>query len=43
MRKHSDPKVIHAALIGNAAIAVMQFIVAAISGSTSMVADDFLK
>jgi divalent metal cation (Fe/Co/Zn/Cd) transporter len=33
MRKHSDRRVIYAALVGNLAIAVMKFIVAAISGS----------
>jgi divalent metal cation (Fe/Co/Zn/Cd) transporter len=41
MRKHSDKKVICAALIGNSAIAVMKFIVAAISGSAAMLAEGF--
>jgi cation diffusion facilitator family transporter len=41
MRKHSDKKVIYAALIGNSAIAVMKFIVAVISGSAAMLAEGF--
>ncbi len=41
MRKHSDKKVIYAALIGNSAIAVMKFIVASISGSAAMLAEGF--
>jgi len=41
MKKHSDKKVTYAARIGNSAIAVMKFIVAAISGSAAMRADDF--
>jgi cation diffusion facilitator family transporter len=41
MRKHSDKKVIYAALIGNSAIAIMKFIVAVISGSAAMLAEGF--
>lgn len=41
MKKHSDKKVIYAALIGNSAIAVMKFIVAVISGSAAMLAEGF--
>jgi len=41
MKKHSDKKVIYAALIGNSAIAVMKFAVAAISGSAAMLAEGF--
>ena len=41
MKKHSDKKVIYAALIGNSAIAVMKFIVATISGSAAMLAEGF--
>jgi cation diffusion facilitator family transporter len=41
MKKHSDKKVIYAALIGNSAIGVMKFIVAAISGSAAMLAEGF--
>jgi uncharacterized membrane protein len=38
MKKHSDKKLIYAALIGNSAIAVMKFIVAVISGSAATLA-----
>ena len=41
MKKHSDKKVIYAALVGNFAIAVMKFIVAFISGSAAMLAEAF--
>jgi hypothetical protein len=41
VKKRSDKKVIYAARIGNFAIAVMKFIVAAFSCGTSRVADDF--
>ena len=41
MSKHSDKKVIYAALIGNFAIAVMKFIAAAVSGSAAMLAEAF--
>jgi cation diffusion facilitator family transporter len=41
MIKHSDKKIIYAALFGNSAIAVMKFIVAFISGSTAMLAEGF--
>jgi len=41
MRKHSDKKVIYAALIGNCAIALMKFVVAVISGSAAMLAEGF--
>jgi cation diffusion facilitator family transporter len=41
MRKHSDKKVIYAALMGNSAIAVMKFIAAGISGSAAMLAEGF--
>ena len=41
MRKHSDKKVIYAALIGNCAIALMKFMVSAISGSAAMLAEGF--
>jgi cation diffusion facilitator family transporter len=41
MKKHSDKKVIYAALIGNSVIAVMKFAVAAISGSAAMLAEGF--
>lgn len=39
--KHSDKKIIYAALIGNSAIAVMKFIVAFFSGSAAMLAEGF--
>jgi len=39
--KHSDKKIIFAALFGNSAIAVMKFVVAFISGSTAMLAEGF--
>ena len=41
MKKHSDKKVIYAALFGNSAIAVMKFIVAVFSGSAAMLAEGF--
>jgi cation diffusion facilitator family transporter len=41
MKKHSDKKVIYAALIGNSAIAVLKFAVAALSGSAAMLAEGF--
>ncbi len=41
MKKHSDKKIIYAALIGNSAIAVMKFIVAVSSGSAAMLAEGF--
>ena len=41
MKKHSDKKIIYAALFGNAAIAVMKFIVAVFSGSSAMLAEGF--
>jgi divalent metal cation (Fe/Co/Zn/Cd) transporter len=41
MIKHSDKKIIYAALFGNSAIAVMKFIAAFISGSTAMLAEGF--
>ena len=41
MIKHSDRKIIFAALFGNSAIAVMKFIVAFISGSAAMLAEGF--
>ena len=41
MKKHSDKKIIFAALFGNSAIAVMKFVVAFISGSTAMLAEGF--
>ncbi|MBC8430880.1 MAG: cation transporter [Desulfobacterales bacterium] len=41
MKKHSDKKVIYAALIGNSAIAVMKFIAAVSSGSAAMLAEGF--
>jgi len=41
MKKHSDKKVIYAALIGNSVIAVMKFAVAALSGSAAMLAEGF--
>ncbi|MGD2037085.1 MAG: cation diffusion facilitator family transporter [Desulfobacterales bacterium] len=41
MKKHSDKKVIYAALFGNSAIAVMKFIVAGFSGSAAMLAEGF--
>ena len=41
MKKHSDKKIIYAALFGNSAIAVMKFIVAVSSGSAAMLAEGF--
>jgi cation diffusion facilitator family transporter len=41
VKKHSDKKVIYAALFGNSAIAVMKFIVAVFSGSAAMLAEGF--
>jgi divalent metal cation (Fe/Co/Zn/Cd) transporter len=41
MRKHSDRRIIYAALIGNSAIGEMKFIVAAISGNAAMLAEGF--
>jgi len=41
VKKHSDKKVIYAALFGNSAIAVMKFIVAVFSGSSAMLAEGF--
>ena len=41
MRRHSDRRIIYAALIGNSAIAAMKFIVAAISASAAMLAEGF--
>jgi cation diffusion facilitator family transporter len=41
VKKHSDKKIIYAALIGNSAIAVMKFIVAVSSGSAAMLAEGF--
>lgn len=39
--RHSDKKIIYAALIGNSAIAVMKFTVAVFSGSAAMLAEGF--
>ena len=41
VKKHSDKKVIYAALFGNSAIAVMKFAVAVFSGSAAMLAEGF--
>jgi divalent metal cation (Fe/Co/Zn/Cd) transporter len=41
MENHGDKKVVIAALMGNAAIAVMKFISAFISGSAAMLAEAF--
>jgi cation diffusion facilitator family transporter len=41
MKKHSDKKVVYAALVGNSAIAVMKFVVAIFSGSAAMLAEGF--
>ncbi len=41
MAQHSDKKVVYAALIGNAAIAVMKFVAAVVSGSAAMLAEGF--
>jgi len=41
MKKHSDKKIIFAALFGNSAIAVMKYVVAFTSGSTAMLAEGF--
>jgi divalent metal cation (Fe/Co/Zn/Cd) transporter len=41
MRKHSDRRIIYAALIGNSAIGEMKFIGAAISGNAAMLAEGF--
>lgn len=41
MTKHSDKKVIYAALFGNSVIAVMKFIAALMSGSAAMLAEGF--
>jgi len=41
MKKHSDKKVVYAALVGNSAIAVMKFAVAIFSGSAAMLAEGF--
>lgn len=41
VKKHSDKKVIYAALFGNSAIAVMKFAVSVFSGSAAMLAEGF--
>ena len=41
MEKHTDKRVIYAALIGNTAISIMKFIAAFVSGSSAMLAEAF--